>query len=91
VVNADIWSLGTLSEGLYVVGVVPLVSPEKNASAIWQKKILPITSLNGTVVIASPQVPVSAGNRVDAINTTTIVKHRIVAGRSFSFIGHLRC
>jgi hypothetical protein len=56
---------------------VPFVRPEKNASAIWQKNGLAITSLNGTVVIAPPQVPVSAGNRVDVINTTMIVKNRM--------------
>jgi hypothetical protein len=39
---------------------VPLVSPEKNASAIWQKNGLDITSLNGSVVVTPTQVPVSA-------------------------------
>jgi hypothetical protein len=63
------------------------VRPEKYASAIWQKNGLAITSVNGSVVNAPPHTPVSAGNRVDAINTTIIVKDRIAAERSFSFIG----
>jgi len=87
VTNAAICSLGTLAEGLYVVGVVPLVRPEKYASAIWQKKELPATSVNGTVTIAPLQVSVSAGRRVDVNNKTTIAKDRITAERSFSFIG----
>jgi hypothetical protein len=92
VTNAAIWSLGTVSEGLYVVGVVPFVRPEKYASAIWQKNGLAITSLKGTVVIVivKPQVPVSAGRRLDASNKTAIVKNRITAERSFSFMGGLR-
>jgi hypothetical protein len=88
--NAAICSLGTLAEGLYVVGVVPLVRPEKYASAIWQKKKLPPTSVKGSVVIAPPQVPVSAGRRLDVNNKTTIVKSRINAERRFSFIGFLQ-
>jgi len=83
--NAAICSLGTLAEGLYVVAVVPLVRPEKYASAIWQKKPLPATSVNGRVT-NTPQVPVSAGSRLDVNNKTTIVKHRITAERTFSFI-----
>jgi hypothetical protein len=58
--NAAIWSLVTLAAGLYVVAEVPLASPEKNASAIWQKKGLDIASVKGTVIICPPQVPVSA-------------------------------
>jgi hypothetical protein len=58
--NAAICSLGTGLDGLYVVAEVPLVKPEKKASAIWQKKGLDITSVNGTVVVTPPQVPVSA-------------------------------
>jgi len=42
--------------------------------------------VNGIVTIAPPQVPVSAGSRLDVNNKTTIVKHRITAERSFSFI-----
>jgi len=84
--NAAICSLGTFAEGLYVVGVVPLVRPEKNASAIWQKKLLPATSVKGSDLIAPPQVPVSAGRRLDVNNKTTIVNDRITAERSFSFI-----
>ena len=90
VVNAAIWSRGTKSLGLYVVGVVPFVRPEKKASAIWQKNILPITSVNGTVVIAPPHVPVSAGRRLDANNKTPTVNKRTTAGRSFAFIAFLR-
>jgi hypothetical protein len=86
VTNAAICSLGTFAEGLYVVCVVPLVRPEKYASAIWQKKPLPATSANGRVTIAPPQVPVSAGSLIDAISTTRTVKHRITPERSFSFI-----
>jgi hypothetical protein len=42
------------------VAEVPLVSPEKNASAIWQKNGLAITSVKGSVIIWHEQVPVSA-------------------------------
>jgi hypothetical protein len=63
------------------------VRPEKKASAIWQKKILLITSVNGSVVIAPPHVPVSAGSRLDVSNKTIIVKDRIAVEPSFSFIG----
>jgi hypothetical protein len=42
------------------VGDVPLVRPEKYASAIWQKRADAPTSVKGTVVVAPPQVPVSA-------------------------------
>jgi hypothetical protein len=50
-----------------------------------------ITSVNGSVVIAPLQVPVSAGICFDAIIMTTIVRHKITAERSFSFIeGFLR-
>jgi hypothetical protein len=79
VTKAAIWSLSTTFEGLYVVAEVPLVRPEKYASAIEQKKILPITSVNGTVVIVPPHVLVSAGRRLDASNKTMIVKNRITA------------
>jgi hypothetical protein len=58
--NAAIWSRVTGSVGLYVVAEVPFESPEKNASAIWQKNGLDITSLNGSVVVTPPQVLVSA-------------------------------
>jgi hypothetical protein len=47
------------------VGEVPFVSPEKNASAIWQKNGLEPTSVNGSVVVAPPQVPVSARSRLE--------------------------
>src|SRR5262249_8475240 len=60
VTNAAIWSRDTVPEGLYVVGLVPLARPGKNASAIWQKNELPITSVKGTVVVTPPHVPVSA-------------------------------
>jgi len=88
--NAAICSLGTFADGLYVVAVVPLVRPEKYASAIWQKKPLPATSVNGRVTIAPPQVPVSAGRRLDVNNKTTIANDRITAERSFSFIDSSR-
>jgi hypothetical protein len=42
------------------VADVPFERPEKNASAIWQKNGLDITSLNGSVVVTPPQFPVSA-------------------------------
>jgi hypothetical protein len=58
--KAAICSLGTGLDGLYVVADVPFVSPEKNASAIWQKKGLDITSVNGCVIVTPPQMPVSA-------------------------------
>jgi hypothetical protein len=72
------------------VAVVPLVSPLKKASAIWQKKGLDITSVKGRVTIAPPQVPVSAGNRVDVSTKTTIVIAKSDAERSFSFMVSLR-
>jgi hypothetical protein len=56
---------------------VPLVSPEKNASAIEQKKMLPAdTSVKGSVMLAPPQVPVSACNRLDSTVTLTIIEMR---------------
>jgi hypothetical protein len=59
--NAAICSRGTVADGLYAVGEVPLVSAEKYASAIAQKKILlEGTSMNGSVMLAPPHVPVSA-------------------------------
>jgi hypothetical protein len=59
--NAAICSRGTLADGLYAVAVVPLVSAEKYASAIEQKKmLLEGTSVNGSVMLAPPHVPVSA-------------------------------
>lgn len=53
---------------------MPLVSPEKYAFAIEQKKMLPAaTSVNGRAVLAPPQFPVSARRAPDAavINTLT--------------------
>jgi hypothetical protein len=74
VTNAAICSRVTKSDGLYVVAVVPLVNPEKNASAIAQKKmLLGDTSVNGIVVLAPPQVPVVACSRVDAAVSTAMV------------------
>src|SRR5262245_15523850 len=65
--NAAICSRSTGSLGLYVVALVPLVSPEKKASAIEQKKmLLEGTSVNGREIICPPHVPVSARNWVDA-------------------------
>jgi hypothetical protein len=58
---------------------VPLVKPEKYASAIWQKKGLTITSVNGSVVLTPPQVPVSACNRDDSTVTLTINESSRVA------------
>src|SRR6516225_6421737 len=76
--KADIWSRVTLAEGLYVVALVPLVSPEKNASAIWQKKGLDITSVNGSVVVTPPQVPVSAWSRDEpTVNATSSATSRV--------------
>jgi hypothetical protein len=43
--------------------------------------------VKGTVVIAPPQTPVSAGNRADASNKTMIVKERITTERNLAFIG----
>src|SRR5262245_54127390 len=52
VMNAAICSRGTFALGLYVVGVVPLVSAEKNVSAIEQKNtLLEGTSVKGSVTI----------------------------------------
>src|SRR5215471_2382621 len=72
--KAAIWSRLTAPVGLYVVGLVPLASPEKKASAIWQKKGLDITSVKGSVVICPPQAPVSAWWRVDKRISTAIVE-----------------
>jgi hypothetical protein len=58
--KAAICSLVTLSVGLYVVALVPLVRPEKYASAIWQKNTLLPTSVKGSVIIWPEQLPVSA-------------------------------
>jgi hypothetical protein len=67
VINAAICSRGTGSDGLYVLGDVPLVNPEKNAPAIEQKKIFePGTSLNGRVMLCPPQLLVSANVPFDA-------------------------
>jgi len=84
--KAAIWSLGTLSDGLYVVAVVPFVRPEKNASAIWQKKVLPITSVNGKVVDTPPHIPVSADSRVDVTTRTKLANAKTSNERSFLFI-----
>jgi hypothetical protein len=58
---------------------VPLVNPEKNASAIWQKNGLLITSVNGSVVLTPTQVPVSACKRSDAAVIITIAATSIIA------------
>src|SRR5215470_7842443 len=87
--KAAIWSRLTVPEGLYVVADVPLANPEKNASAIWQKNWLPITSVKGTVVVTPPQAPVSARWRVErTVNTaTTQMSRAIRIGRDrFDFI-----
>jgi hypothetical protein len=49
--------------------------------------MFPITSVNGTVVIAPLQVPVSAGSRVDAKTKTTPVNERTTTERNLAFIG----
>jgi hypothetical protein len=67
------------------------VRPEKNASAIWQKKTLPITSVKGSVVIAPPHMPVSAGSRMDASNKTMIVRNMITAERNLAFMNSSFC
>jgi hypothetical protein len=57
-----------------------LVSAEKYASAIEQKKILvDDTSTNGSVMLAPPHVPFSARISVDAavIITTAAMSHRV--------------
>src|SRR5690349_9622655 len=72
VTKAAIWSRATGSPGLYVLADEPLLKPEKKASAIWQKKGLLITSVNGSVMLAPPQVPVSACRRVESAVTHTI-------------------
>src|SRR5262249_39643545 len=92
VMNAAIWSLVTLPDGLYVVADVPFARPEKNASAIWQKNWLPITSVNGTVIVCPPQAPVSARCRVDTMvraitsETTSIIR---IASLRLTIIGFL--
>jgi hypothetical protein len=90
VTNAAICSLGTLSEGLYVVGVVPFVRPEKYASAISQKKMLLMTSVKGTVIETFPHVPVSAGSLMDVSIEMAIVDVRIRVTRSFLCIDNLQ-
>src|SRR5215471_13954314 len=90
--NAAIWSRLTVPEGLYVVADVPLASPEKYASAIWQKKGLLITSVNGRVIIWPPQAPVSARWRVDNVVSRTInemSRTTRVKKRMFHFISLL--
>src|SRR5215470_13983088 len=76
--NAAIWSRLTVPEGLYVVVDVPLASPEKYASAIWQKNPLPITSVNGSVIDWPEHVPVSARRRVEATVRLMISEMTIV-------------
>jgi hypothetical protein len=59
---------------------VPLVNPEKYASAIEQKKRLPgSTSAKGIVMLAIPQVPVVASKRVGSKLMLTINKMSSVA------------
>jgi hypothetical protein len=73
-----------------VVADVPLDSPEKYASAIEQKKTLPAdTSVNGSVMLAPPHVPVSARRRLDAIvmiNISAITSAARNVERLFSFM-----
>ena len=71
VVNAAIWARVTLSSGPYVVADVPLVSPEKYASATaWQNTegMLP-KSVNGSPRLALH--PVWACNRVEVTTMLT--------------------
>jgi hypothetical protein len=73
-----------------VVADVPLDSPEKYASAIEQKKTLPAaTSVNGSVMLAPPHMPVSARRRLDArvmINISAITSAARNIERLFSFM-----
>jgi hypothetical protein len=46
--------------------VTPPVSPEKYASVIWQKNVLPATSVEGRLTPADPQMPLSARKRARA-------------------------
>jgi hypothetical protein len=56
---------------------VPFVNPEKNASAIEQKKMfVPGTSVNGSVLVPAPHMPVSARSRLD---NTIIVANKTTA------------
>jgi hypothetical protein len=49
------------------VAFIPLASPAKYASAIEQKKgLAPDTSVKGKLILAPPQVPVVAYDRVDS-------------------------
>src|ERR1041384_6847065 len=76
--NAAICSRGTGSDGLSVVDEVPLVSAEKYASAIEQKKtLLAGTSVNGNEIEEPSQVPVSAvSKREVTTNTNTVATRR---------------
>jgi hypothetical protein len=73
------------------VADVPLLSPEKNASAIEQKNTLVLgTSVKGSVMLAPPQVPVSACNRSDtAVIITIAATSRIVRFRTLVFVSFL--
>ena len=78
VTNIAICALGTLSIRPYVVVVMPLVRPEKYASAIGQKAPpLGICEWHGHH--CSGAGALSAGSRLDVNNKTTIVKHKITA------------
>ena len=85
VMKVAIWSLSTGADGLYVVGEVPLVRPEKYASAMSQKKILPMISVNGTVTFAPPHIPVSAGILIEVSRMMLMVASRTNAERSLLF------
>lgn len=67
---------------------VPLLSPEKNASAIEQKNTLVLgTSVKGSVMLAPPQVPVSACKRSDAaVIITNAATSAIVLLRMLVFV-----
>jgi hypothetical protein len=83
--KAAIWSLSTVPDGLYVVGELPRVRPEKYASAISQKKTFPMTSVNGKVTVAPPHIPVSAGILIEVSRMMLIVASRTNAERSVLF------
>ena len=72
----------------------PLVKPEKKASAIEQKKkLLEGTSVNGSVMLEPPHVPVSARRRLDAIvimNIKPITNAKRDFDRPDSFTGFLQ-
>ena len=69
---------------------MPLVRPEKKASAIEQKKGLEDTSVNGTIIIEPPQVPVSARKALEAAVINKLTPASVINLFRLFFISQLR-